>query len=107
MIKSLKNFRLGAFLATALILGGIALAPPSNAEAPARKGTYQTTKSPIVPVVDKLKAAVKGPRRDCDGKTTTACCEGLSYCGCLYMPGKSDDTHPTACFSNPPPKPKG
>ena len=104
MISILKISRLGALFAVALIAGGIALAPPSNAGTPTRQGAYQTTKSPISPVAAKLKNAGKGPRRDCNGKTTTQCCDGLAYCGCLYMPGKSDDTHPTSCFPNPPPK---
>ena len=94
------------FFAAGSVLAGIALAPASYAapQDAARKGTYQTMKSPVAPAAAKLKAKGNGPKRECDGKTTTQCCEGLAYCGCLYMPGKSDDTHPTSCFANPPPK---
>lgn len=102
MIATLKISRLAALSAAAIMMAGIALAPASHAGTP----QYQTVKSPITPVAAKLKTPGKGARRDCNGQTTTQCCDGLSYCGCLYMPG-SDDTHPTACFANPPPKPKG
>ncbi|MGH1417664.1 MAG: hypothetical protein ACRBCJ_02280 [Hyphomicrobiaceae bacterium] len=53
----------------------------------------------------KYTSKPKRKKIKCNGKTTSECCSGLSYCGCLYMPGSSDDNHPTSCHSNPPPRP--
>lgn len=44
----------------------------------------------------------KGHKRVCNGKTKAQCCEGISYCGCLYSPMGGDDNHPLACNSSPP-----
>lgn len=38
-------------------------------------------------------------RKPCNGQTTSQCCQGLSKCSCLYMPGSSSNNHPTACFA--------
>ncbi|CAN1722982.1 putative Secreted protein [Hyphomicrobium sp. 1Nfss2.1] len=106
MIVSLKISRLTAFVATAFVAAGVLLAPSAQAGASqeaTRQGTFQTLKPSVSPVAAKLKTPGKGLRRDCNGQTSDQCCEGLSFCGCLYMPG-SDNTHPTACFSRPPPK---
>jgi len=46
-----------------------------------------------------------GSKVACNGKTTSQCCEGISYCGCLYAPGSTKD-RPTACYSSPPSSPK-
>jgi hypothetical protein len=45
----------------------------------------------------------------CNGKTTAECCKGISFCGCLAnpMPKKGDEDKPLACWSSPPPKPRG
>lgn len=109
MIATLKISRLGALFAAVFMIADVAFAPVSEAgpsQNGMRQGTYQTAKPPVTPVAAKLKTPGRGARKQCEGKTTTECCAGLSFCGCLYMPG-SDDTHPTSCFSNPPPAPKG
>lgn len=53
----------------------------------------------------KFKTNPRRTKKKCNGLSTSACCEGISYCGCLYMPGSSDDNHPTSCTSSPPPSP--
>ncbi len=45
-----------------------------------------------------------GVKLKCNGKTTSQCCTGLSYCGCLYMPGSSSDNHPTSCHEGTRPR---
>ena len=56
--------------------------------------------------IQHLTAPGKGKRVDCNGKTATECCKGISYCGCMYPP--LGGANPFACFSSPPPsKPKG
>jgi hypothetical protein len=56
--------------------------------------------------IQRLTAPGKGKRVDCNGKTATECCKGISYCGCMYPP--LGGSNPFACFSSPPPsKPKG
>lgn len=58
--------------------------------------------------IGKLATPGGGAGKQCNGKTTSECCQGLSYCGCLYMPGSSSDNHPTSCHAGtPPPAPKG
>jgi hypothetical protein len=40
----------------------------------------------------------------CNGNTSTECCKGISFCGCLYapMPKKGDEDKPLSCNSSPP-----
>lgn len=105
MISSFKISRLTAFVAAAFVAASVLLSAPAQAGASQdamRQGTYQTVKSPISPVAAKLKTPGKGARKQCNGKTTSECCEGLSYCGCFYFPGSSDANHPTSCVSSPP-----
>ena len=72
-------------LTAAVMAIGLSLSAPAFAENP----TGVTAKH-------------KGPRKQCNGSTTTECCAGLSYCSCLFMPGSTKD-RPTACFPNDPP----
>jgi hypothetical protein len=106
LIETLKTAGLVALFAAALVMGGITLAPSSYAGTPRdTTQSFQTLKVPApTRVAEKLKTPGKRAGKQCNGKTTTECCAGLSYCGCFYFPGKSDDTHPTSCTSNPPPK---
>ncbi len=50
-----------------------------------------------------IKQRTRRLKKKCNGQTTADCCKGLSYCTCLYMPGSSDDDHPTSCFKGTPP----
>ncbi len=108
MIDILKTSGLVALLAAGVVMIGVALAPASHAgtlEATAQQKTFQTLKAPAsARVANKLRTPGPRAEKKCNGKTTTECCKGLSYCGCFYFPGSSDDTHPTSCKSNPPPR---
>jgi hypothetical protein len=108
LIKTLKISGLVALFATAVVMAGVMLAPSSYAgtlDNATGKQTFQTLKGPTaMRVAGSLKTPGKRTKKLCNGKTTTECCKGLSYCGCYYLPGTSDDTHPTGCKSNPPPK---
>ena len=82
----------------------VGLAPATfagNGHSQAQTKTHAEAKPSPVRVATKLKAPGKGAKKQCNGKTTTQCCEGISYCGCFYFPG-SDATHPTSCKSSPP-----
>lgn len=84
------------FLATPSFAGGI--------DHRVAEGTFQSRTAPAaIELATTLKAPTKRVKVKCNGKTTTQCCSGLSYCSCLYMPGSSDDTHPTSCHSTPGP----
>jgi hypothetical protein len=108
VIDILKTTRLVALLAAGVATIGVSLAPASYAGTPGDttpQKTFQTLKAPAsARVANKLKAPGPRAEKKCNGKTTTECCKGLSYCSCFYFPGRSDDTHPTSCNSNPPPK---
>jgi hypothetical protein len=105
LIEILRISRIAALLSAVVVMGGVALTPSANAETSqhtTRLGTIQMAKSPFTPVNDKLKSPGKRAGKQCNGKTTTECCAGISYCGCFYFPGSSDATHPTSCKSSPP-----
>lgn len=102
MMASLKPTRSVALFASALLLAFTTLIPHSYAGTAApQQSAYQTKTPSVVFVAGKLKTPGKGARVQCNGKTTSECCSGIAFCGCLYAPG-SDDNHPTSCHSSPP-----
>lgn len=86
--------------------GTVFLALPARADAPpATTSVVHQSRVSLdgYSVAGNLKTPGKRAKVQCNGKTTSECCSGLSFCGCLYMPGSSSDNHPTSCHSNPPP----
>ncbi len=105
---------------TFAVLATLAALPVTHAEPTAPGVTENSQIELLAPPVQRFKrfmqtAGHKGPSNfkskpkrkkiKCNGQTTSDCCSGLSYCSCLYMPGSSDNTHPTSCHSTPPPSP--
>lgn len=112
MIDTLKTSALVTLLFTALMTV-VLLATPSYAgplHGAQSVGAMQST-GVLAPMTIAGRsgpsglAGSGGAKKPCNGATTSTCCQGLSYCSCLYMPGSSSDNHPTACFKGR--KPKG
>jgi hypothetical protein len=79
-------------------------APITLAQATQMKKGTQEPGRPGAP--GSMKAQPKAAKVLCGGKTTSDCCKGISFCGCLYspMPAKGDEDKPLSCDSSPPPK---
>ncbi len=77
-------------------------APITLAQATQVKKATQEPGRPGAP--GSIKANPKAAKVLCGGKTTTECCKGISFCGCLYspMPKKGDEDKPLSCDSSPP-----
>jgi hypothetical protein len=79
------------------------IAPQSFAQA-----TQLRQSGPTVPPGRGGPGSLKGQTAQvkvlCNGKTNTECCQGISYCACLYspMPAKGDENKPLSCNSSPP-----
>lgn len=91
-----------AFAAMVPFVAARADVPVSTAAATTLASPIQMAAAPARNALD-LKTPTRSSRKNCNGKTTSECCAGLSYCTCLYMPGNSSDNHPTACFKGTPP----
>lgn len=102
MSSSLKSTRPLALFASALCLALTTLVAQGHAGTSApQQSAFQSKNPAVVRIAGKLKTPGKRVRVLCEGKTTSECCSGIAFCGCLYAPG-SDNNHPTSCTSSPP-----
>ena len=89
-------------VATLAIVVGLLFVFSPSASAGSRDGLTVLAQVQQQRAPTGLAAPVKGARVACNGKTSTQCCAGLSYCTCLYSP--MGGANPTDCFAGTKPK---